>query len=166
MKKQVISFLALFGLVFVLSIYYVLLPTNLFIKSNNIDDNKVINVNMTVDETSNLFFATLNSKLNKKHNDTIYNYESIVASSSQSNEEKETALNNLSFEYKIIQSEEQIVSLIKEKGYTNAYVEYQEDMIKVIVQAQSLNNEEAAMIISLVIESSIGNLLPEVEYVA
>ena len=166
MKKQVISFLALFGLVFVLSIYYVLLPTNLFIKSNNIDDNKVINVNMTVDERSNLFFATLNSKLNKKHNDTIYNYESIVASSSQSNEEKETALNNLSFEYKIIQSEEQIVSLIKEKGYTNAYVEYQEDMIKVIVQAQSLNNEEAAMIISLVIESSIGNLLPEVEYVA
>ena len=45
MKKQVVSFLALFGLVFVLSIYYVLLPTNLFIK-NNIEN--VIDVNMNI----------------------------------------------------------------------------------------------------------------------
>ena len=36
MKKQVMSFLALFGLVFVLSIYYVLLPTNLFVGVNGV----------------------------------------------------------------------------------------------------------------------------------
>ena len=67
MKKQVISFLALFGLVFVLSIYYVLLPTNLFIKAespvNGSQSNIVGNISFTIDETNNLYFASLEDKL-------------------------------------------------------------------------------------------------------
>ena len=46
MKKQVVSFLALFGLVFVLSIYYVLLPTNLFINAKITS----ININLSLKE--------------------------------------------------------------------------------------------------------------------
>ncbi len=169
MKKQVISFLALFGLVFVLSVYYVLLPTNLFIKTNQpVNGNNtgnVTDVNLTIDESSNLFFATLDSKLTEKHNHIIYEFESVVASQQHANEDKETALNQLTQEYKIIENEEKLVSLIKDTGYYNAYVEYQDDMIKVIVQANTLSNEQAAELMSIVIDNSINGLLPEIEFV-
>lgn len=167
MKKQVISFLALFGLVFVLSVYYVLLPTNLFIKANNnLIGNNTVDVGFTIDESSNLFFANLDSKLQAKHDKDIFDLESIVASSESLNEDKETALNHLKNKNNIIESEDMIVSLIKEAGYYNAYVEYQDDMIKVIVQASSLTNEQAAELMSIIVDNSISNLLPEIEYVA
>ena len=39
MNRQVVAFLSLFGLVLVLSVYYVLLPTNLFINvPNNVEE--------------------------------------------------------------------------------------------------------------------------------
>ncbi len=166
MKKQVISFLALFGLVLVLSVYYVLLPTNLFIQTNGeIKDPNIVNVDFTIDESSNLYFATLDSKLEEKHNNVIYDFESVVASQTYDNEDKEQALNKLNYEYRIINSEKEIVSLIKESGYQNAYVEYLDSMIKVIVQSENLTNVQAAEIVSIVIDNSINGLLPEVTYV-
>ena len=163
MKKQVVSFLALFGLVFVLSIYYVLLPTNLFIK-NNVEN--VIDVNMNIEESSNLFFVTLDNELQEKHNSKIYEYESIVASQEYSNEEKEVALNMLNSRVKLMENEEMLVSLITDLGYYNAYVEYLDDMIKVVVQSESLDSIQAAEIISVVVDNAINGLLPEIEYVS
>lgn len=164
MKKQVVSFLALFGLVFVLSIYYVLLPTNLFVNSNGVSDDIVKQVGYTIEESSNLYFTKLNSKLVEKRESEVFNLESIVASPDVENEKKASALNELVSVNKIIASEEKIVSMIKEKGYYNAYCEYQDDMIKIIVQADSLTNEQAAELISLVMDNSINGLLPEIEY--
>lgn len=162
MKKQVVSFLALFGLVFVLSIYYVLLPTNLFI-DHNVEN--VLDVNMNIEESNNLFFVSLDDKLQEKHNEKIYEYESIVASSNYTNEEKEVALNMLNNRVKVMENEEMLVSLIKDLGYYNAYVEYLDDMIKVVVQSDELSSTQAAEIITLVMDNSINGLLPEVEYV-
>jgi hypothetical protein len=162
MKKQVMSFLALFGLVFVLSIYYVLLPTNLFI-DNNIEN--VLDVNMNIEESSNLFFVSLDNELQEKHNEKIYEYESIVASANYTNEEKEVALNKLNNRVKMMENEEMLVGLIKDLGYYNAYVEYLDDMIKVVVQSDGLSTVQAAEIITLVMDNSVNGLLPEVEYV-
>ena len=162
MKKQVVSFLALFGLVFVLSIYYVLLPTNLFI-DHNVEN--VLDVNMNIEEYSILFFVSLDDKLQEKHNEKIYEYESIVASSNYTNEEKEVALNMLNNRVKVMENEEMLVGLIKDLGYYNAYVEYLDDMIKVVVQSDELSSIQAAEIITLVMDNSINGLLPEVEYV-
>lgn len=166
MKKQVVSFLALFGLVFVLSIYYVLLPTNLFVNSNGgaLNPND-LNVNLSIDESNNLYFAELDSKLDEKHYDKIYDFESVVASANNTNEEKELALNFLNEERKIMENEDKIVSLIIELGYYNAYCEYQDDIIKVIVQASSLTNEQAAELVSLVMDNSINSLIPEIQYI-
>ena len=169
MKKQVISFLALFGLVFVLSIYYVLLPTNLFIKAespvNGSQSNIVGNISFTIDETNNLYFASLEDKLEQKHDNIILEYESIIASSSYENEQKEVAYNMLNNQLLIMENEELLVSKIIESGYYNAYVEYQYNIIKVIVQTNSLTNEQAAQLISLVMDNSINGLLPEISYV-
>ena len=165
MKKQVVSFLALFGLVLVLSVYYVLLPNNLFVTPINPNNNNELNVGVTIDEANNLFFAELNTKLEDKHNDIIYSYEEIVASGEYTNEAKETALNMMNQQKKIMENEEVLVSLIKQEGYYNAFVEYQQDMIKVIVQSSSLTNEQAAELMTIIMENSITDLLPEIEYV-
>lgn len=169
MKKQVISFLALFGLVFVLSVYYVLLPTNLFIKAdspvNGTASNVVGNISFTIDETNNLFFSSLENKLNEKHEKAIMEYESIIASSTYANEEKEVAYNMLNSYLKLIENEQLLVNKIVESGYYNAYVEYQDDIIKVVVQTETLTNEQAAQLISLVMDNSINGLLPEIQYV-
>lgn len=165
MKKQVISFMALFGLVLVLSVYYVLLPNNLFVGQlkPNLDNN--LNVGVTIDEASNLFFSNLNLKLDEKHSSIIYGYEEIVASELKTNEEKEVALNMLINQQKVQSNEDLLVSMIKDLGYYNAFVEYQDDIIKVIVQSSTLTNEQAAELITLVMENSVTSLLPEIEYV-
>ena len=165
MKKQVLSFCALFGLVLVLSIYYVLLPTNLFVNTNGALNPNDLNVNLSIDESNNLYFAELDSELENKHNEKILDFESVVASANNTNEEKEIALNFLNEEQKIMENEEKIVSLIIEQGYYNAYVEYQDDIIKVIVQAASLTNEQAAELMSIVMDNSINDLIPEIQYI-
>lgn len=163
MKKQVVSFLALFGLVLVLSVYYVLLPTNLFINNKtNIPD---LEVGVTIDESANLYFTTLQTNLEKKHNQIIDQNESIVASAEYANEEKEVALNLIDDEYELMDSETFLVGLIKEEGFANAYVEYQESIIKVIVQSTTKTNEEVATIMTLVMQNAIQTLLPEVMFV-
>ena len=66
---------------------------------------------------------------------------------------------------KVMENEEMLVGLIKDLGYYNAYVEYLDDMIKVVVQSDELSSIQAAEIITLVMDNSINGLLPEVEYV-
>ena len=165
MKKQVVSFMALFGLVLVLSVYYVLLPNNLFVGQFKPSLDNTLNVGVTIDEASDLYFTKLNSMLDEKHHSIIYGYEEVVASDLKSNEEKEVALNMLINQQKIQNSEATLVSMIKDLGYFNAFVEYQDDIIKVVVQSTSLTNEHAAELITLVMENSVSSLLPEIEYV-
>ena len=66
---------------------------------------------------------------------------------------------------KVQSNEDLLVSMIKDLGYYNAFVEYQDDIIKVIVQSSTLTNEQAAELITLVMENSVTSLLPEIEYV-
>ena len=92
-------------------------------------------------------------------------YERSRASSLYENEQKEVAYNMWNKQLLIIENEELLVSKIVESGYYNAYVEYQDNIIKVIVQTNSLTNEQAAQLISLVMDNSINGLLPEISYV-
>ena len=52
---------------------------------------------MNIEESSHLFFVSLDDKLQEKHNEKIYEYESIVASAEYSNEENECLFSNLVF---------------------------------------------------------------------
>ena len=68
MNKQVVSFLSLFSLVLVLSIYYVMVPatTNLEHVGNNITEN---NSEATISDASNLFFTTLEENRKARHDE-------------------------------------------------------------------------------------------------
>lgn len=162
MNRQVVSFLSLFGLVLVLSVYYVLLPTNLFIK---VPDN-AMEVGGSVHEAHQLFFEELYQGLENKHEEVILSQEAIVASANYNNSEKEVALNTIAHEYNTAKLENKLVGLILAEGYANAYVEYLEEMIKVLVYCPQLTNQQAAEIVSLVMLNSETNLLPELQIVS
>ena len=90
----------------------------------------------------------------------------IVVSSEVSNQQKEVALNAILSEKEIISLENTLVGLIKEEGYSNVYVEYLDNCIKVVVKAEEVTNEQAAAIFTIVFENSETNLIPELEIIS
>ena len=76
------------------------------------------------------------------------------------------ALNAILSEKEIISLENTLVGLIKEEGYSNVYVEYLENSIKVVVKAEEVTNEQAAAIFTIVFENSETNLIPELEIIS
>lgn len=67
MNRQVVSFLSLFGLVLVLSVYYILLPTNLFINVPSTDKE----VGTIINPSQDVYFETLFYELDAKHQEVI-----------------------------------------------------------------------------------------------
>ncbi len=162
MNRHVVSFLSLFGLVLVLSVYYILLPTNLFIKVPKNDQQ----VGTIINPSQDVYFETLFYELEVKHQEVINENLALVASASISNQEKEVALNAILSEKEIIALENTLVGLIKEEGYSNVYVEYLDHCIKVVVKADKVSNEQAATIFTIVFENSKTNLIPELEIIS
>ncbi len=162
MNRQVVSFLSLFGLVLVLSVYYILLPTNLFISVPSTDKE----VGTILTPSQDVYFETLFTELDAKHQEVIDENLAIVVSSDVTNQQKEVALNAILSEKEIISLENTLVGLIKEEGYSNVYVEYLENCIKVVVKAEEVTNEQAATIFTIVFENSKTNLIPELEIIS
>lgn len=162
MNRQVVSFLSLFGLVLVLSVYYILLPTNLFINVPSTDKE----VGTIINPSQDVYFETLFYELDAKHQEVFDENLAIVVSSEVSNQQKEVALNAILSEKEIISLENTLVGLIKEEGYSNVYVEYLDNSIKVVVKAEEVTNEQAAAIFTIVFENSETNLIPELEIIS
>lgn len=162
MNRQVVSFLSLFGLVLVLSVYYILLPTNLFIKAPGNDQE----VGTIINPSQDVYFETLFFELDAKHQEVIDEHLAIVVSTDVTNQEKEVALNAILSEKEIISLENTLVGLIKEEGYSNVYVEYLPSCIKVVVKAEEVSKEQAATIFTIIYENSKTNLIPELEIIS
>ena len=87
MNKKVVTFLSLFSLVLILSIYYVISP---FGETNPPDTN----VNLVVEEENDAYFASLEVTKEENYQNYIEEMNAIIASSEHSNEEKKEALRN------------------------------------------------------------------------
>ena len=98
MNKQVVSFLSLFSLVLVLSIYYVMIPAsreNIKNVDNQISSN---NEELTIDNASNLFFTTLQENRKTRHDEVKNTQIDILASDQYTNQQKLEARNKLTHE--------------------------------------------------------------------
>ena len=85
MNRQIVAFLSLFSLVLVLSIYYVMLPF-----ANPASNDK--NANVDIEDSTELYFASLLEKKNNEYEIFISEQTEIVASADASGEEKAQAL--------------------------------------------------------------------------
>lgn len=147
MNRQLVAFLSLFSLVLVLSIYYVLIPTANTQKPENNENSQL--VNGVVLDAESAYFESLDIERESAYKNYYDEQNSILASSSYSNEEKEQALIMIE---QIKQEEMQIVTMensIKGIGYQNVFIEYINDDIHVVTTSIESSNEtiQAAQII-------------------
>ena len=163
-NRRLISFLSLFSLVLVLSIYYVLIPVNnATLNSNGGMDEDVI---VSVTDGEDAYFENLELAKVSKFNDDIFELNQIVASSSSTMNEKIEALEMIAQKNKMNKEEAALKQSIKEAGYSNAYVEYEDNIVNILVSKKDATKSDAVTIIRLAYEKLGNSYVPSVSFKA
>ena len=164
-NRRLVSFLSLFSLVLILSIYYVLVPVNTAtLNSDNPMDENSNQVSVTDGEDA--YFENLELAKVSKFNDDIDELNQIVASSSSTMNEKIEALEMIAQKNKMNKEENALKLAIKEAGYSNAYVEYEDNVVNILVSKKEANKKDAINIIKLTYEKLGNSYIPSVSFKA
>jgi uncharacterized protein YbjQ (UPF0145 family) len=163
-SRRLISFLSLFSLVLILSIYYVLVPVNNVTLENGIEDDNSSEVGVISGEDA--YFENLEITKVNKFNDDIDDLNLIVASSGASIEEKIEALEMIAQKKKLNKEEQLLKDAIKEAGYSNAFVEYENDTVNILVSKKDATKGDAVIIIRLAYEKLGNSYIPSVSFKA
>ena len=150
MNKQAITFLSLFTLILVLSIYYLLVPP--------------IDQDDTVSKKSLSRIEILQSELNKNHENKINDNNTVMASSKASEKEISTALTSNEKTKAIIKNEKDICQLLTDKGYKECFCEIDGGHMKVVVKLKDATSKDANKIIKLIHNKYNGYII-EVKFV-
>ena len=162
-NRRLISFLSLFRLVLVLCIYYVLVPvSDAGLDSGIVDNGDDAVVSVTNGE--DVYFENLELAKVSKFNDDIDELNKIVASSSSTIEEKVSALEMIANKKKLNKEEQALKQAIKEAGYSNAYVEYEENTVRILVSKKEATKGDAVTIIRLAYEKLGNSYIPSVSF--
>lgn len=163
-NRRLISFLSLFSLVLVLSIYYVLVPVN----NATLNDNNPIDdsAQVSVTDGEDAYFETLELAKVSKFNDDIDELNQIVASSSSTMDEKIQALEMIAQKNKMNKEETFLKQAIKEAGYNNAYVEYEGKTVNILVSKKEATKSDAVTIIKLAYDKLGNSYVPSVSFKA
>ncbi|WP_294579202.1 SpoIIIAH-like family protein [uncultured Thomasclavelia sp.] len=154
MNRQAITFLTLFSLILVLSIYYVLLPPE------SSDDQ----VSVTNDALSEI--ETMQANLDQQRADLISENNAIIASSQSSSDEIASALASINEAKETAALEKEITQAINDAGFKNAFVEVSEQTIKVVVDKKDASSTDADNIIKAVMEKTENKYQVEVKFIS
>jgi len=163
-NRRLISFLSLFSLVLVLSIYYVLVPVNT--ATLNSDNPTEDSTQVSVSDGEDAYFENLELAKVSKLTSDIDELNQIVASSSSTMEEKVNALEMIAQKNKMSKEEEALKKVIKEAGYSNAYVEYEDNVVNILVAKKDATKSDAVTIIKLAYEKLGNSYTPSVSFKA
>lgn len=150
MNKQAFTFLTLFSLILVLSIYYIMLPPS--------TNEEVVAQNQSTIEQ-------LQEQLNKKRDDIISKNNEIIAKESSTSDSINEALETISETKNIGEKEKNIVAKIKEMGYQDAYVEIENQTIKVTVLKKDATQSDASQVIKEILNLVGENYQVEVKFI-
>ncbi len=150
MNKQAFTFLTLFSLILVLSIYYIMLPSS---QSEN-----VTNVESTISQ--------LQEELDQKRNEIIAENNEIIAQESSTTEAINEALETISETKSLSGKEKDIVSMILELGYEEAYVEIDNKTIKVTIKKADASSSDASNIIKEILNLMGNDYQVEVKFIS
>lgn len=136
MNKQAFTFLTLFSLILVLSIYYIMLPPTS-------QEETVTQTQTTIQQ--------LQEQLDKKREDIISKNNQIIAKESSTSDSINEALETISETKNKSEKEKSIVDKIKELGYQEAYVEIDNETIKITVLQKDATQSDASKVIKEVL---------------
>lgn len=153
MNRQAITFLTLFSLILVLSIYYVLLPP----------ETETNEVAVNSDELSQI--EILQEELDQKRADLISENNAIIASSESNSDEIASALASISEAKETAALEKEITKIINDAGFKSAFVEVENKTIKVVVDKKEANSSDANSIIKTIMEKTNNEYQVEVKFI-
>lgn len=151
MNKQAFTFLTLFSLILVLSIYYIMLPPH-------------SSKEETVNSTTNTI-VQLQKALDEKRNAIITKNNDIIAKESSSADSINEALETISQTKSLSEKEQSIVTKIKALGYDEVYVEIENQTVKVTALKKDAAQSDASKIIKEVLNTVGENYQVEVKFV-
>ena len=157
MNRQLISFLSLFSLVLILSIYYITLPFD----STNISDAPV---NVQIQDSTEVYFASLISQKNAEYELILAENNAVLASSTATVEEKAVALENISKLNNVMALESTTAENIVNSGFAAAYVENYDDVVNVVVYKEDPSKVDAANIMQIVFTHFGNTVTPEIKF--
>ncbi len=155
MNKQAITFLSLFSLILVLSVYYILLPP---LTSTD------ANIDIVSSDQSEI--EILQIALDNKRNDVINENNTVIASTQSDNQKIQEALETISKTKDTIAKEKEIIEHLKGQGYQNSFVEISEKNIKVVVEKTDGTISDANAIIKNLLSIYNSEYQVEVKFVA
>ena len=152
MNKQNIWFLTLFSLIIVLSIYYVTMPSDIMIQSNEIEtketEKEVIN---EVEESTIL--VSLRIEAEEEYLKEIESLKSVLASNETSITEKNNAFEQIKSLSNIKGEQEKLEEKLTEAISSNVFVRIDGNQIKVVVDKKEHDTKLANQIMRLVQEN-------------
>ncbi len=151
MNKQALVFITLFSLILMLSIYYITSPIK------PLDD-------LMVSDTVEGSIRFLQDKLEEKRTKLISDNSGILASASSTEADKKTALEVMEQLETSKLTEENMRSALLGLGFMSSFVEVEGNQMKVVVETDQGNMEEAAQIISVALSSSDRQYAVEVSF--
>ena len=136
MNKRNLWFLTLFSLILILGVYYITLPSDIFV--NN--ESKLVNkeIDLTVSENNKLI--ALRVERNEKVSSTMSELQEKIISSSSTAEEKNTAFEELQVLNLAKGKETYLEDKIMENYKINSYVEINNDNINVTILTGNHSN--------------------------
>lgn len=153
MNKQAITFLTLFSLILVLSIYYILLPPT--------DENEI---KVVQEKTSQI--EILQQDLDEERAKIISENNEIIASSTNDSQTISAALETIAKTKDLTNKEKEIVALLKENGYNNSFVEIENKIVKVTVEKKDASSADAGNIMKLILEKIGSEYQIEVKFIS
>ena len=151
MNRQAITFLTLFSLILVLSIYYILLPP----------ENTANEVAVNNQEVSQI--EALQKNLDKEREDLISENNAIIASSESDSDKIASALATISEAKETAALEAKITKTVNEAGFKNVFVEVENKTVKVVVDKKDGSGNDANSIINAIMEETKNEYQVEVK---
>ncbi|MCD7950877.1 MAG: SpoIIIAH-like family protein [Erysipelotrichaceae bacterium] len=150
MNKQAFTFLTLFSLILVLSIYYIMLPSS-----------ETENVTTTAST-----ITQLQEELDQKRDEIIAENNEIIAQESSTTEAINEALETISETKSLSEKEKDIVTMILELGYEEAYVEIDNKTIKVTIKKGDALASDASTVIKEILNLMGNEYQVEVKFIS
>lgn len=149
-NKRSLWFLTLFSLILVLSVYYITMPSELLMATNNGNktEEKVTVATEDTDESAELVALRVESE--EKMLDKITELKKTLTNSKATTEEKNKAFEELQNLNKNRSAEESIENKIKKEFNYKAFVSINASNITVVIDSKKHNTETANKIMRLV----------------
>lgn len=154
MKRQAITFLSLFSLVMVLSVYYVMLPPVGTEKTE-----------VTSTEEPQTEEPTMKEKLDESRKQDNQKQEEIISSSTSTSDEVNDALTELEKNKTLTAEEKSVTDALQAAGYNEVFVEINEATIKVTITKNDATKTDATEVMNIVLTQTEKKYSPEIKFV-